>query len=120
MEVEEEIDPELLDVPFPAMVLQPLLENAVIHGVSEYRGKGSIRLSLKRENRRICCIVTNTVAKRQRQRTSKSKGNGTGLANIRKRLNLFYSENYDFQADYPESDRFEVRLSIPMTLDDKH
>lgn len=120
MEVEEEIDPELLDVPFPAMVLQPLLENAVIHGVSEFRGRGSIRLLLKKENHRLCCIVTNTVAKKQTRGRSKSKGNGTGLANIRRRLNLFYSGNYDFKTGYPESGRFEVRLSIPMKLDEKH
>lgn len=119
MEVEEEIDPELLDVPFPAMVLQPLLENAVIYGVSEYRGMGRIRLLMKKEDHRLCCIVTNTVAKKQTRGRSKSKGNGTGLENIRRRLNLFYSGNHDFKTGYPESGRFEVRLSIPMKLDEK-
>ncbi len=49
----EEVDPELLDVFFPAMVLQPLLENAVKHGIAKSRKGGAIRLAIERREDKL-------------------------------------------------------------------
>ena len=108
MEFNEDIDPELMDQPFPGMVLQPLLENAVIHGIAEHRGKGTIRLSLNRHDTLIVCVVSNTVG------SSKSKRKkGTGLDNIQQRLKLFYKEAYALEASLNKG-WFDVRLTIPL------
>lgn len=113
MEVHEEIDPGLLGVSFPAMVLQPLLENAVIHGIADHRGKGEIRLMFLRQDDFICCRVTNTVGKRISKGRKESQGNGTGLSNIRQRLDLLYGESYSFDIERSDPGRFEVRLLLP-------
>ncbi len=110
MEVQEEVDDDILDVPFPAMVLQPLLENAVIHGISAHRGKGHIRLTLKSYNHRVYCHVSNTMGKQKSERSKR----GTGLDNIHRRLDLIYSRHYDFHTFLSESGRFDVKLVIPM------
>lgn len=114
MVIHEEIDPELLDNAFPAMILQPLLENAIKHGIADHRGKGSIQISLKRRDNHLRCTVSNTIRKGHKRDRMKSTNDGTGLANIRRRLDLFYSDQYDFKADYLDSEWYEVTLSLPL------
>lgn len=114
MEFLESVDPELLSVPFPAMVLQPLLENAVKHGIADSRKGGTIELTVKREGNLLKCNVSNTVGKIKANQGMRSTVNGTGLANIRQRLNMLYKEKYSFQAGYTDRDKFEVSLSFPI------
>gem|GEM_PF-393845 len=120
MAIHEEIEPDLLDVSFPAMILQPLLENAVKHGIADHRGKGIIQLILKRENHYLSCVVSNTVRKDRASGRKKSTGNGTGLANIRRRLELFYSDQYNFEAGYSDSGNFVAKLKLPIRTNGKN
>lgn len=117
MNFEETVDEELHDTDFPAMVLQPLIENAVKYGVAEKRGNGRIQLTIMREGERIACRVMNTVPKHSRSRKSKGSANGTGLQNIRRRLHLLYADRYEFSANYGESESFEVIMKIPINAD---
>ena len=119
MEVHEEIDSELLNMPFPALVLQPLLENAIKHGVAKRRGKGDIRLGIKRRNNHIECFVLNSVAKNRFKGQKRTTTNGTGLQNIRQRLDLLYEDKYDFKAGYSDSGDFKVQLLLPVVTDGK-
>lgn len=114
LEFREEIDPQLLGAPFPAMILQPLLENAVKHGIAKKRAKGDIRLELKRRDDHIECFVSNSVAEGSSRRGMNSTTDGTGLENIRHRLDLLYPERYTFRANYTKSGTFEVNLSLPL------
>jgi LytS/YehU family sensor histidine kinase len=113
MDVREKVDPELLGVLFPAMVLQPLLENAVKHGIAKKRGKGIIRLEMKRKDKRIKCLISNTVSEAM-IRNSDTVSNGTGLKNIRQRLDLLYKDEYDLSMGYSGKESFDVHLSLPV------
>jgi len=109
----EEIDASLMGMYFPAMVLQPLLENAVKHGISKRRGRGWIHLSINTADDRVECLVSNSVSEHGPVQKLDSR-NGTGLKNIRQRLDLLYSDAYHFQTGYTDSGDFEVQLIIPM------
>jgi sensor histidine kinase YesM len=114
MRIDESIDPDVLDVNVPTMFLQPLVENAVKHGIAKSRSRGRIRLLLERNGDRLTGQIINTVGKGNRPRTQLVKGNGTGLSNIRQRLDLLFKDEYSFQAGYTEKGVFEVRFSFPI------
>ena len=116
----ERIDPQILDTLFPAMVLLPLLENSVKHGIVNVHSDGSLLLIIQREGPKLQCIVANSIAKPRSKETSKTSSNGTGLANIRQRLNLLYQKDYDFLVGETEEGKFEVKLSIPLKKDIPH
>jgi sensor histidine kinase YesM len=110
----ESIDAGLLEVCFPTMVLQPLLENAVKHGIAESRGGGNIKLVLEREGNLLKCHISNTTGKIRSGQSLRPAVNGTGLENIRQRLNLLFKEKYSFQAGYSNKNTFEVSLLLPL------
>jgi signal transduction histidine kinase len=76
-----EIDPGLLALRVPALVLQPLVENAIKHGVAESVNGGAVHVRGWREQGRVHLTVTNTG-----DGTSTVAGTGEGLASVRKRL----------------------------------
>lgn len=119
MSFREEIDDELLGVPFPAMVLQPLFENAVRHGIAEKRGRGSIRLRLVRNEEQIECTMANTVSINRSRKKAEGLINGTGLENIRQRLDLLYGEKHSFRTGFSDADTFEVHLTLPVRPDEQ-
>jgi sensor histidine kinase YesM len=113
----EDIEPALLSLAFPAMVLQPLLENAVKHGISGKRGCGTIRLTIKKTKNEIHCNVYNTYQKKYQQRQSMTI-NGTGLSNINQRLNLLYKDNYSLVIDDSISGLFRITVTIPVMFNE--
>lgn len=119
MEFHEEIDPQLLGVSFPCMVLQPLFENAIKYGIASKRGRGTIHLDLNQRNGRIECVLSNSVANGIGERKG-STSNGTALKNIRQRLDLLYNGNFDFKTGYSDKGDFEVILNLPVIIHGKN
>ena len=116
MKYEERIDDSLLSLPFPTMVLQPLIENAVKHGIAEKRGKGKITLEIGRRMDRVECFVSNTVSHARGIKRS-SASNGTGLENLRRRLDLLYGAEYSYYAGLKDRIVYEATLSFPEKYD---
>jgi len=85
---EVHIDNEVCDWKIPALILQPLIENAVKHGVARSSGPVRIVISAEKDAGRLKLVVTNDG--RVLMTGSKGKGTGTGLANIRERLAALY------------------------------
>ena len=110
MQFNEQVDPCLHGLSFPAMVLQPLLENAVKHGIAGKRGRGEISLILDRMESLIRCVIRNTVVKGKK---SKTVSNGTGLNNIRQRLDLLYGKDYSMESGLTEDGWYETLLLVP-------
>ncbi|MFO7891620.1 MAG: histidine kinase [bacterium] len=116
--IQEDIDYSLLDKKFPALILQPLLENCIKHGITEKRGKCSILMKIVLENsNQIQCYISNTV---KNSVTSHKIKQGTGLKNIQHRLRLLYDDNYMFFIDNADSDKFIVKMIIPIYKDEKN
>jgi LytS/YehU family sensor histidine kinase len=83
-----EIPDELADVVMPALVLQPLVENAIKHGVARARHGGLVSITAARLDGppRLRIAVRNTGA----PLTGPSSGSGIGLTNVRRRLNHYF------------------------------
>jgi sensor histidine kinase YesM len=83
-----EIPHELEQVPFPALLLQTLVENAVVHGIEPNERAGTISVSVRREGSRIAVCVTDDGVGIDR---AKPPVHGLGLRNTRERLGTFYA-----------------------------
>jgi hypothetical protein len=110
-----DIDPELLTKPFPAMLLQPLLENAVKHGIASTRTGGIISLTIRLINNQIVGAVINETDGGTPQQSATPANNGISLNNIRQRLDRMYGNNYGWQIDHSEANKFKVEFRLPLS-----
>lgn len=83
----EEVDPSLMDKPILKLLLQPLVENAIYHGLEPKVGKGTIRVTGRQENQDwVFSVEDDGVGIDEIKKTEQ----GFGLSNVKERLILFY------------------------------
>ena len=105
---EKKISEETLDKQLPSLILQPLFENAIKHGVYESTGQVTIEMgSLYTDNKLEISIKNNYDSEHLI-----NKGEGIGLSNIRSRLLLIYERN-DLLIINRSEKYFEVKLIFP-------
>ena len=105
-----EITETCKDMKIPAMILQPLYENAVKHGVYESTGPICVQTVAINENDALKITITNNFDPDAYIR----KGSGLGLKNIRERLKLIYGNELLLKINKSQT-TFEVILLIPQT-----
>jgi LytS/YehU family sensor histidine kinase len=113
-----DLDPEAMQIQVPRLVLQPLVENAIRHGIAKRAEGGTIVIRATVSDGMLSVQITNElpeyVAPTERN-GSKSWG-GLGLANVRKRLEqLFGPEGMLTTRGTPEG-YFEATISFPLSL----
>lgn len=109
LQVEWRIDEEVpMERPVPVLVLQPLIENAVYHGVEPAADGGRVWVTLGHARGDLLLVVENTVCGAEPLR----RGNHSALANITERLNLLYDGQADVRVGR-EGERFSVRIVLP-------
>jgi two-component system, LytTR family, sensor kinase len=103
------IEDKCLQCTLPALILQPLFENAIKHGV--YNSTGTITISLKihKENEFLKIVLKNNFNEQ-----GPLHSGGIGLVNIKNRMILLYRRK-DLFSVYKSTDSFEVSLTIPQT-----
>ncbi len=109
-----DVAPETLGASVPSLVLQPLVENAVKHGVSLRPGPGSVRLSARRDGGTLVVEVGNDAAPEDAAPASTS--NGVGLANTRARLAQLYGEAASLEAGPGTQGEFVSVLRLPWSV----
>lgn len=107
--IEEEISDDCLPALLPGLLLQPLYENAVKHGVYESTERVTIRTSVRREGDSVVISVTNNI---DPEAIVTRKGAGIGLKNVRGRLELFYGEKGEMTVTRND-ESFNVNLRFP-------
>ena len=111
LEVEKQIDPACGQMMLPAMILQPLLENAVKHGVNTMLTTCKIKLTATCHETALGISISNNFDPNAVPR----KGTGTGLSNVQKRMAAIYGRN-DLFSSKATNDVFEVKLQIPVQI----
>lgn len=112
--IEEAIQPACLQALVPTLILQPLLENAIRHGIEPEERRGTIRLVAERQGPllRLQVADTGTVHLREKPAGPPS-GRGVGLANTRSRLKELYGERATLELRQPESGGTAVEIHLP-------
>ena len=109
--IEKEITVKGNEALIPNMILQPLLENAIKHGVYESTEPVIIHINCKKVNQTLHIIISNNFDENQ----SRSKKIGIGLRNVQERLKLTYGEN-DLLKTRSKNQIFEVEILIPQNI----
>lgn len=110
LRVDINLDPSTLDGLVPCFLLQPIVENAIRHGIAHCEDSGWIETSAQRLGARMCLQVRDNGPGLNGRSAS---GFGLGLSNTKERLTHFYQNDYEFRAFQPESGGFQVSITIP-------
>ena len=105
-----DVPASLLDVPFPPMMLQTLIENAIKHGLEPRTGGGTVWILATEADGRVSV----TVADDGLGFTEQGSGTGIGLRNVRERLQLAYGEaaRFSIVANFPSG--VAATIVVPM------
>ena len=103
-----ELDAAPLDALLPPLVLQPLLENAVFHGVEPGTGPGEILVRIERRGERVSARIENPFVEAQQRRA----GHRMALENIRERLALFFDAEARIETSATK-ERYRVEIEMP-------
>jgi len=111
LQVRMEIDPAALDAQVPNLILQPLVENAIRHGIEPHAQAGLVELRARAENGTLELIVQDNG---KGSAKSAPAGFGLGLSNTRARLEQLYGAEHRLEIGDAESGGFRVRICVPM------
>jgi two-component system, LytTR family, sensor kinase len=113
LRIEKSIDPASLDIVVPSMLLQPLVENSIKHGLSPKIGEGRITLkSVRDKNHVIIDVIDNGVGVGSAH-VERVQAGGIGLRNVNERLRVIYGANYQLQLDSVPGEGTCARIVIP-------
>lgn len=110
--VDMDVDPRLLSEPVPSLVLQPLVENAIRHGIAKSSAPGHIHITAVRERDHLRIEILDNGVGVDTRRVAE----GLGLSNTRERLQRLYGAGYRFDLDKPTAGGCRVVLSIPLAV----
>ncbi len=109
LEVDLEIDDTSRDCLVPPLILQPLVENALKHGISGLIEGGAVHIAVRFRSGRLHLIVENPFDPEAPGR----RGSGMGLSNLRQRLHTLYGIDAHLRA-VAEGDSFRVEVGLPI------
>lgn len=110
LRVKINITPEALEGLVPCFLLQPIIENAIRHGIAHLEGEGLLETSVERVGDMLSLRVRNDGPEKKHV---SENGHGIGIKNTKERLTYFYPNSFAFTAVEPEPGRYEVTIRIP-------
>ncbi len=111
LEINYKILPETKNVVIPRYLLQPLVENAIVHGVSKTMSRCTITISSEFTEDQLLISVKNDGSKSSIKRTRRS--DGIGLRNVEKRIKLYFGENASLNVESSVPGEFISMILIP-------
>lgn len=113
LQVELDVSDKLQDNQlFPPMLLQPLIENAIVHGIEPIRGGGRIRLSLHPHGERLHIELFNDGV--MKPGSSAHKGHSVGLSTTRERVRQLFGADGLFTVTEPSTGGVLITMEIPL------
>jgi LytS/YehU family sensor histidine kinase len=97
------------DIWIPSLILQPLVENAVVHGLAGHEAMVLIRVEVQIRDESVTLRVVNTIAKE-----CTAAPDGIGLTNVRERLDVQFGEEASFVASRSAAEEWTAEITIPM------
>jgi two-component system LytT family sensor kinase len=114
--VEKAIEESSLDLIVPSMILQPIVENAIKHGLGRKLGEGRILIrASRRAGHAVIEIIDNGVGIPV-ERLASTSDHGIGLRNVNERLSVIYGANYQLKLESTPGHGTSARIEIPELL----
>ena len=96
----------------PSLILQPLIENAVVHGLEGHHGPVAVRVAAVESSGTLALRVTNTLAAGNR-----GGEGGIGLRNVRDRLAIQFGGRASFEAARANDGQWLAEIRLPLLID---
>jgi two-component system LytT family sensor kinase len=116
LRLEQSVPDELMKALVPALILQPLVENAIRHGIEPQRGRGLISIEAKQEDQHLHLIVRDNGGGLAGADLKSSERRGIGLANTQARLQGLYRHDQRFSFGRAEPQGCRVDIHLPFRL----
>ncbi len=113
LRVEKQISPDTLEVVVPSMLLQPLIENSIKHGLSRKVGGGRITIRTSLRNGRAAIEVHDDGLGMTEERLEQAFGGGIGLSNVNERLRTIYGAGCSLKLTSVPGQGTSVTVEIP-------
>jgi two-component system LytT family sensor kinase len=113
LQIRKEIDPETLDMIVPSMILQPLVENAIRHGIGPKIEGGTITLRVRRNTGRLAVEVLDDGVGIPQERREEIYESGIGISNVRERLKVLYGQEFSLKIESQAGKGTVIRFEIP-------
>lgn len=117
LHVDVHVEPEVWHAQVPPMLLQPLVENAIMHGVATSAGRGEVQVQARRDGAWLRVVIENTrtdASGGREARADRVAGPGLGLRNTRDRLQLLYGDAWSLRLDTGCGVRTALDLRLPL------
>ncbi|MGI8544232.1 MAG: sensor histidine kinase [Aridibacter sp.] len=112
LQIEWRLQPETLDALVPNLILQPLAENAIQHGLAPLEEGGRITICTARENEKLVLQVSDN-GQGFISQSGKTSNGGIGLSNVQARLENLYNGTHKFSIEESADKGVTVRIEIP-------
>jgi len=113
LQVVKQISPQTLDVIVPSLILQPLIENSIKHGLARKVGGGRITIRTVMSHGRTVIEVHDDGLGMSEERLEHALGGGIGLSNVNERLQTIYGANYHLKLTSSPGEGTCARVEIP-------
>lgn len=126
LQIEKDIDDDILWISVPQLILQPIIENAILHGIERVKS-GKIQIHIYHDEKNVFLDVMNTGkavtqevingikdALSGKIQEGTGKHTSIGLRNVNERIKLVYGENYGLSVEVLEDGRFLSRITLPL------
>ncbi len=113
LQIRKDIGPETLDSVIPSMILQPLVENAIRHGIGPKIEGGTVTLRAKRRDGRLRIEVCDNGVGIPEERRRQMPDSGIGIRNVRERLQVLYGQDFSLTIDSRPGQGTTVCFEIP-------
>ena len=113
LHVNKSISPDSLQLVMPSMLLQPLVENAIKHGIGQKLDGGEITIRSHRENGHTIIEVADNGYGMHPSDVDPQRSGGIGLRNVDERLRVIYGENYHLKIESTRGEGTCARIEIP-------
>ncbi|MEO8098862.1 MAG: sensor histidine kinase [Acidobacteriota bacterium] len=109
----KDVQPDCLDLLVPSMLLQPLVENSIRHGLASKVAGGTIRVRGQRAGTRLQILVEDDGVGIPEAKLARLFENGIGVNNVNERLKVLYGDNYKMWIDSRPSEGTSTGVEIP-------
>src|SRR5580658_11142809 len=113
LQIFKEIDDETLETFVPSMLLQPMIENSIKHGLAPRLEGGEIHLRTRRLEGRLLIEIEDNGMGISTQRLAEVYGGGIGISNVHERLRLLYGDQFKMDIHSQEGQGTQIHIEIP-------
>jgi two-component system LytT family sensor kinase len=114
LQIRKEIEPGTLDVFVPSMILQPLVENAIRHGIAPKLEGGIITMRASRSNGKLTVEIIDNGVGIPEQRRNEIYESGIGISNVHQRLKALYGQLFSMRIDSQPGEGTTIRFEVPV------